>query len=216
MLPRLGIHGCIALTLLGCGGQSSEEAAPLEPSRGNLPNLGNGGTEPSENEPDEEGDVPASQAIVWLSLATAEQGTCTSTRTFELPLGAHEAIVSDDATGDRIVDGPTDSVQCRITQVPGSNESFELDLQVSSGEVGLFRATGVVTPTIFGSSLDVELTTTSSSLQQDGCVATAKVVNSLGAVWLQALSCPALRDPSSPGVVCAGSGGVIFENCDID
>jgi hypothetical protein len=35
-----------------------------------------------------------------------------------------------------------------------------------------------------------------------------------GAVWLRNLHCDNLRDASSPGILCDGRGGVIFENCE--
>lgn len=153
--------------------------------------------------------LPPAQGMLWLELAHAEGGACSSTRSIEEPEGAQIAITTS-GSGERLVDGAGAAIACRVAPRAGAEDAFELDLELSSGSVARFRATGAVDG-IAPVRVDVELATGSESLAQTGCEATAYEVLP-GAVWLR-VSCADLVDASAPGILCAADGGVIFENC---
>jgi hypothetical protein len=161
-------------------------------------------------------DKPASdQAVFWMSLSPAQGQVCSSARTFSLPDDAARSVLTGSGQGERLVDGKDDSfVECSVSEGSASGQ-FDVSFDLSSGEIGSFSARGAVTMTSATEGtgmVDIIFQTTSFTLRQDGCTATAKA-GLEGAVWFDSLSCPGLVDRSSPGVVCNGSGGFIAENC---
>ena len=158
-------------------------------------------------------DEPAPrQGVFWLGLSPAQGGTCSSSRTFVVPEGARDTIVSTDAQGDRIVDSGADQVICSVSPVAGAEGSFRVSMRLSSGEIGDFSGSGTMSKAS-GGQFDLNFTTTSFSLQQEGCTVTVETVKA-GAVWIKSLNCPNLRERSSPSIACVGNGGIILENCD--
>jgi hypothetical protein len=152
--------------------------------------------------------LPPAQGVLWLDLASADGGACSSMGAFEEPGGAEVTLTA--GIGERVVDGAGGAVACRVRPSPAANDfGFDLDLALSSGSVSQFRASGSVKGTY--PSVTVELATGSGSLAQLGCTANARDAVP-GAAWFF-FSCDALVDPSAPGIVCAAEGGVIFENC---
>jgi hypothetical protein len=161
-------------------------------------------------------DEPAKdQAVFYMGLSTGSGQNCSSTRTFSLPDDSARTVVIGTGQGERLVDGDDDSlVTCRVSEGNASGQ-FDVTFDLSSGEIGSFSATGTVTMTSATEGtgvLDIIFQTSSFTLRQDGCTATAKA-GLEGAVWFDSLSCPGLVDRSSPGIVCNGSGGLIAENC---
>jgi hypothetical protein len=220
----IGLGSCVvcgwcALALLACGGESTAG----DPSSGGNPSADDGAAGSSDSNATGSGgsfanvdapfgDVPRTQGALWLALANAVGGTCPSMQGFELPSGARETIEGNTGAGDRIVDVESNVVACSVARGPDSDDPYPLTLFLSSGDIGAFQATGLAT-TRGSAALQVALTTASVSLQQNDCTATTKVLDPDGAVWLQSLSCPVMRDAASPAVSCALTGGVIFENC---
>jgi hypothetical protein len=156
------------------------------------------------------GDEPdPQQGVFWLALAPGQGASCSSNQTFTLPPTARDTITSSSGVGDRLVDKGDDAVQCTVAPAKAAG-SFDVRIYLSSGEIGNFSATGAVTAA--GGELDVSFTTSAFSLAQNNCTVTVTKVLA-GAVWIKGLSCPALKDESSPAIACAGTGGLIFENC---
>jgi hypothetical protein len=150
--------------------------------------------------------------VFWLALSPVSGGTCSSSRTFNVPETARETIISTNAAGDRIVDSASAEVRCSVSAAPGAEGSFRVNMRLSTGEIGDLSGEGVLSKAA-GGSFDLNFTTESFSLEQDGCVATVETVKA-GAIWIRSLNCPNLRDDSSPGIACVGNGGIILENCD--
>jgi hypothetical protein len=150
--------------------------------------------------------------VFWLGLSPVSGGTCSSSRTFNVPETARETIISTDAAGDRIVDSGSDIVICSVSAASGAEGSFRVSMRLSTGEIGNLSGDGVLSKAS-GGSFDLNFTTESFSLEQEACVATVETVKA-GAIWIRSLSCPNLRDESSPGIACVGNGGIILENCD--
>ena len=158
-------------------------------------------------------DEPAPrQGVFWLGLSPVSGGTCSSSKTFVVPETARDTIVSTDAKGDRIVDSGPDEVLCSVSPAPGAAGSFRVFMSLTSGEIGNLSGSGTLSKES-GGQLDLNFTTTSFNLAQEGCVATVETIKA-GAVWIRTLNCPNLRDESSPGIACVGNGGFILENCD--
>src|SRR5690606_36335824 len=111
--------------------------------------------------------------------------------------------------GERLVDGDDGFVECSVQQ-GGADGQFDLDVSLSAGVIGSLRISGEAAGT--AATVDVTFTTTSFSLEQDGCTATVREALA-GAIWLDNLSCPGLVDRSSPAISCTGTGGLIAENC---
>jgi hypothetical protein len=155
--------------------------------------------------------APAKQAVFWLGLNTASGFTCSSNQNYQIPEGARSIITSQSAQGERIKDDAENLVECDVRPAPGSSTDYSVSLRFSGGPVGNFSANGTLSQD--GGELDVDFNTGMFSLGQDNCVATVRTLTA-GAIWLSALRCNGLRDPSSPGIQCDGQGGVIFENCD--
>jgi hypothetical protein len=158
-------------------------------------------------------DEPArDQALLWVQLDGA---SCTHFRTFSLPDDGARNVLTGSGQGDRLVDGSDDSlVQCTVAAGSAAGQ-FNVNLDLSRGEIGNFSASGVVTmtsETAGTANVDIVLQTTSFTVAQDGCTATARA-GLAGAVWLNNFSCPGLVDPSSPGSICTGTGALIAENC---
>jgi hypothetical protein len=164
-------------------------------------------------------DEPArDQTVFWMQLGTALGQTCSSTRAFTLPdESARTTIMNPSDDDERLVDGSDDSlVECTVSEGNAAG-AFDLELNVSSGEIGRLYLRGPITKAagVDGQgTFDMTFNTTSFSLQQEdlGCTGTVKDARP-GAVWITNLSCPSMSDPSSPGVSCTGSGGFIAENC---
>jgi hypothetical protein len=154
--------------------------------------------------------VAAPQSVLWFGLNTAAGARCSSVSNYQLPMGARATITSTNGVGDRIKDGGDNLVECDVRPASGG-ASFNVSLRFSGGEVGNFVASGVLTDTD-GGNMNVIFNTGQFSLAQDDCTAQVETVVA-GAVWISRLSCGDLRDPSSPGIICDGQGGAIFENC---
>jgi len=157
-------------------------------------------------------DEPArDQTIFWVTLGTALGATCSSFDTFDAPNdGSARDITIGRGAGDRFVDGDEGYVECNVSEGSAAGQ-FNLSLSLSGGDFGNLSVRGVATGT--DATVDLDFTTTGGiSLEQDGCTATVREALA-GAIWLTNLSCPGLIDPSSPGVTCTGTGGLIAENC---
>ena len=154
-------------------------------------------------------DEPAkAQSVFWLSLRPA-QGAST-TRSYELPDGARDTLISETAAGERVVEGDDGLVEC-LVQDTGDQENFLISLRLQSGSVGNFRASGQLSK-MNGGTLDVNFTITGSALEADGCTAQVETLIP-GALWVNSLECTGLKDASSPNLACDATGGLIFENC---
>jgi hypothetical protein len=171
-----------------------------------------GGTGCGDDEP------PRRQAAFWLGLATSATATCRYADTFQLPDLARTTITSQTGRGcadgeeceDRIVDTGDYVIDCSVTPSASAAGSFDVNLNLSGGRIGVFNANGVLSPA--GGELDVSLQTTAFTLEQDGCTAMVDTVIP-GAVWIRALACPQMVEERTPGNSCSGNGGLIFENC---
>jgi hypothetical protein len=149
--------------------------------------------------------------VLWFGLSTGQGGQqCSSIKNYQFPPGAQQTIVSGDAVGARLVDGGQVLVTCQVYPAD-ANGAFDINADVSTGEVGNFSISGRVTKGT-PATVNVDLSGTGFRLGQDGCTANVEVL-SAGAVWLKSLSCPTLKDQSSPSILCVGNGGVILENC---
>lgn len=170
-------------------------------------------------------DPPPQQAVIWLAFSSAAGSTCSSAQSFQFPEGIAQGIVTGssgvgpEGMDDRIRDEGDDLVSCSL-QGAGAAGSYNVAMTFSN------LARGVGNLEISGSSLvqgqmaaitlrfrtsAFELSTSAPMAQE--CMARVKTLNPDGAIWLDNLSCPNLRDQSSPGISCVGSGGLIFENC---
>jgi hypothetical protein len=157
-------------------------------------------------------DEPArDQTVFWMTLGTSQGARCSSVDTFDVPNdGTARNITIGNGAGARFVDGDDGFVECTVEEGSAAGQ-FNLSLELSAGDFGSLYVTGVATGE--EATLNVDFTTTSSiSLGQDGCTASVRQALA-GAIWLQELSCPGLVDPSSPGISCTGTGGLIAENC---
>ena len=158
-------------------------------------------------------DEPArDQTVFWMTLSTSLGAQCSSFDTFDVPNdGTARNITTGNGVGDRFVDGQDDGyVECTVEQGGGEGQ-FNVLMTLSAGDFGNLRVSGVANGN--QATVDVDFTTTSSvSLSQDDCTATVEEALE-GAIWLKNLRCPGLVDPSSPGISCTGTGGMIAENC---
>jgi hypothetical protein len=158
---------------------------------------------------------PSDQAVFWMELGPAGSMPCSSSRSFSLPDADARRVLTGSGQGERLVDGEDDTlVTCSVSEGSASGQ-FDVSLDLSSGEIGSFSASGAVTMTSATEGtgvLDIIFQTTSFTLRQDGCTATAKA-GLEGAVWFDSVSCPGLADRNSPNIRCNGSGGFIAENC---
>jgi hypothetical protein len=157
-------------------------------------------------------DEPArDQTVFWMTLSTSIGARCSSIDTFDVPNdGTARNITTGSGGGARFVDGDDGYVECTVEEGSAAGQ-FNVSLDLSAGDFGNLSVRGVATGE--QATLDVDFTTTGSiSLGQDGCTATVRQALA-GAIWLQNLSCPGLVDPSSPGISCTGTGGLIAENC---
>lgn len=160
------------------------------------------------------GDEPArDQAVFWIALsAPPGGGTCSSFETFDAPNdGTARGITTGGGAGERLVDGDDGFVECVVAEGTAADQyNLSLNLQ-QAGDFGSLSVTGVATGA--DATLNIALTTTTAvRLEQNGCTATVREALS-GAVWLTDITCPTLGDPSSPGIRCVGTGGMIAENC---
>jgi hypothetical protein len=155
--------------------------------------------------------VAAPQAVLWFGLSTTANARCSSINNYQLPMGARATVTGADGVGERVKDGGDNIIECDVRPATGSTTNYNVSVRFSVGEIGNFVASGVVAEAA-GGTLDVDMVTGSFSLSQNGCTATVETAVA-GAVWINRLSCPDLRDPSSPGIICDGQGGMIFENC---
>ena len=156
-------------------------------------------------------EVAEPQSVLWFGLSSTANARCSSINNYQLPMGARTTITSTDGVGERAKDGGDNIIECDVRPQTGSTTNFNLGVRFSVGEIGNFVASGVVAKDT-GGSLDINLVTSQFRLEQNDCTATVEQVVP-GAVWIDRLSCPDLRDPSSPGIICDGLGGFIFENC---
>ncbi|HTV24210.1 MAG TPA: hypothetical protein VMG12_36210 [Polyangiaceae bacterium] len=157
-------------------------------------------------------DEPArDQTVFWMTLSTALGATCSSFDTFDVPNdGSARGITTGGGGGDRFVDGDGGYVECTVEEGSAAGQ-YNLVMTLSAGDFGNLTVSGVANGGM--ATVDVNFTTnTSVNLEQRGCTATVREALA-GAIWLQNLSCPGLVDPSSPGITCTGTGGLIAENC---
>lgn len=161
-------------------------------------------------------DKPAKdQTVFWFQLSQSQGQQCSSVAGFSLPdETARGTIVGASGQGERLVDGDDGAiVECRV-QPGAAAGQYNVSVYIQSDTVARFDANGTVTKTGEGTgtgTFDVNLAS-SFSLGQTGCTATAQEAVG-GALWIKDLTCPALRDPSSPAISCTGTGGFIIENC---
>jgi hypothetical protein len=164
-------------------------------------------------------DKPArDQTVFWMQLGTSLGQMCSSTKTFSLPDdSARNTITNPNDDAERLVDGSDGSlVECTVSEGNAAG-AYDLQLTLSIGEIGSMYLRGPLTKPAGADgqgTFDINFNTTSFSLEQEdlGCTGTVKDARP-GAVWITDLSCPSMSDPSSPGVACTGSGGLIAENC---
>lgn len=161
-------------------------------------------------------DKPAKdQTVFWLQMSTGVGQQCSSTASLSLPDESARQVIIGNGGGERLVDGDDGGVvECSVT--PSATDGrYDVRFDLTGGPVASFSARGTVdkAPGVPGTgSLDVYISTSQFSLNQAGCTATVQEAIG-GALWVRNLSCPALRDPSSPAIECTGTGGFIIENC---
>ncbi len=163
---------------------------------------------------------PPPQAVVFLGLTGTTEGSCLVLDSYGLPEGSDArgtATRGDGPTEDnRLVDGDDGArVECRVALAADGSGNFDVDFRLVNGPIRNFSGSGRL-PAAEDASGELEVTLALSNattpLEQDDC--TAQVGRVLeGAIWISALTCPALADPRTEGLVCNGSGAVIFENC---
>jgi hypothetical protein len=161
-------------------------------------------------------DKPAKdQTVFWLQMSTGVGQRCSSTASLSLPDDTARQAIIGNGSGERLVDGDDDViVECAVTPTATSGQ-YQVSFDLTGGAVASFSARGTVDkmPGVPGTgSLDIDIATSQFSLNQDDCTATVQEAIG-GALWVRNLSCPALRDPSSPEIECTGTGGFIIENC---
>jgi hypothetical protein len=158
-------------------------------------------------------DKPArDQTVFWIALSASLGAQCSSFETFDVPNdGTARNITTGNGNGARFVDGSDDGYVTCTVEEGSADGQFNVDLRLSAGDFGTLSVVGVAAGG--QATVDVDFTTTSAlSLSQDDCTATVEEALA-GAIWLKNLSCPGLVDPSSPGISCTGTGGLIAENC---
>jgi hypothetical protein len=155
------------------------------------------------------------QTVFWMQLSTSAGQQCSSTASLSLPDETARSVIIGNGQGDRLVDGDDDViVQCSVAPAATADQ-FNVSFDLSGGAVASFSVRGTVNkvPNVPGTgSLDIDIATSQFALNQDDCAATVEEALG-GALWVSNLSCPSLRDPSSPAVECTGTGGFIIENC---
>lgn len=159
--------------------------------------------------------LPPSQAVLWFGVAAAPGGTCSSMMSYQAPDTAQATILGASGQGARVVAGRDQLVDCSVQPSAESADHYDVRLRFQGGEIGNFVATGRLTASPAATepnTVEVSLVTAQFSLAQQRCTADVNVIVP-GAVWIRNLHCDSLRDPASPGISCAGQGGVIFENC---
>jgi hypothetical protein len=115
--------------------------------------------------------------------------------------------------GDRVVDGGPALVACSVVPESGTDGIYEVRIEIAADEVARFSVAGRVSRAS-GASLRVAFSTEQFSLQASNCTAAVRAVVP-GALWLQNLRCPDMRDETFPGVSCTGAGGFLFESCSL-
>jgi hypothetical protein len=157
---------------------------------------------------------PPDQTAFFLGLSQANNARCTQSRSFGVPdpanpLTARNVVFGDGNRDVRLEDGGDHLVECRVAQSGGT---YQMSLEISSGEIGNLGVSGTAVSGVGGANLSVNFQTQNFFLGQEGCTGDVQFVGA-GALWVNNLNCPTLTDPSSPGVSCVGSGGFIIENC---
>ena len=161
-------------------------------------------------------DEPAKdQTVFWLQLSEGVGQNCSSTASLSLPDETARQAIIGNGSGERLVDGDDGViVSCSVTPT-ATNGQYAVSFDLTGGAVASFSVRGTVdkAPGVPGTgSLDVDIAASGIALNQDDCTATVQEAIG-GALWVSNLTCPALRDPSSPAVECTGTGGFIIENC---
>jgi hypothetical protein len=159
--------------------------------------------------------VAPQQAVLWFGLSTAPGATCSSIKNFQFPDGARATVTGNSGVGDRVKDGGEDLVECDVRLAGGSTTNYNVALRFQGGEIGNFVAEGALTDPKAGGApgtLRVSFNTAQFNLVQAQCTVEIDTL-APGAIWLRSLHCDGLKDQSSPGIICDGQGGVIFENC---
>ena len=160
-------------------------------------------------------DVAPQQAVLWFGLGTAPGATCSSTKNYQYPEGARATVTGASGVGARVKDGSENLVVCDVRLVAGSTTNYNVSLRFQGGEIGNFVANGVLTdqaPAGAAGTVNVSFNTAQFNLVQSQCTVEVDTL-APGAIWLRGLRCDGLKDPSSPGILCDGQGGLIFENC---
>jgi hypothetical protein len=160
-------------------------------------------------------DAPPPQAALWFGLGTAPGATCSSIKTYQLPAGARATTSGSSGVGDRVKDGGENLVECDVRPAAGSTTNYTVSVRFSGGEIGNFVANGTLTDGAAAGAagtVNVAFNTGQFSLTQSQCTVEVDTL-APGAIWLRNLRCDNLKDLSSPGIICDGQGGLIFENC---
>ena len=155
------------------------------------------------------------QAVVWFGLGTAPGATCSSIKNYQFPDSARATVSGGSGMGDRVKDSGDTLVDCSVRPAGGSSSDYNVSLRFQGGEVGNFVAEGVLTDPKAGGAagtVKVSFNTAQFNLAQAQCTVEIDTL-APGAIWLRGLHCDSLKDQSSPGIICDGQGGVIFENC---
>jgi hypothetical protein len=152
--------------------------------------------------------APPAQTVFWFGLGPARGATCSSAKNYRFPGDDAQQVIIGNGVGARLADGKDGYVDCSVTASAGGK--FDVRTHLEAGEIGNFTAQGSVDAT--SGTLQVALVGEGFSLAQSDCSAKVEKVLS-GAIWVSDLQCPLMKDMSSPGISCVGSGGIIFENC---
>jgi hypothetical protein len=162
-------------------------------------------------------DEPAKdQTVFWLQMSEGVGQNCLSAASVSLPDETARSVIVGNGSGARLVDGKDGAfVECAVTPAATAGD-YDVRFDLGGGAVTSFGARGTVSkmPNVPGTgSLDIDIATSQFSLGQDDCTATVQEAIG-GALWVRNLTCPALRDPSSPAVECTATIGFIIENCE--
>jgi hypothetical protein len=166
---------------------------------------------------------PPRQAVSWLGLSSGQGATCSSANSFQIPSAIAQGIVTGstgkgpEGSEDRVKDTGADRVDCSLSS-GGADGAYSVTMAYSNpaNGVGALEMSGTL---IEGQTVAFQLNFQSNAVSlstnapAQPCMAHVKRLNPAGAIWIDNLSCPDLRDYSSPAIRCVGSGGLIFENC---
>ena len=143
-LFAMGIGSWLAIVTLAAalpGCSTDDIANDYEALMGGAGSSSTGGTSSAER------DEPraSAQGVLWLELADADAGACSSMRSFEEPAGAKVTITTT-ANGERVVDGAGAAVECRVVPRAGAEDVFDLSaMDAISATIGTEHLTFIGT-----------------------------------------------------------------------